>query len=599
MQDTKYSSKIDLSKYYSKENLSNLFKVFPKLKINSSTVNSFKDDYYVDKYFFYQTVLEKLINYFQINQTFIISDSISIILNDVQSIIEKNKNKILPLINTRYNDNIKNNSQIKRCLSTKSNGKKNLKENIKGKTCYSGFDFDKEQKNFYEVNNVYLNIDKKNGNNNNQLPKIKMVHFMNEGIKLNKNSKNKINNTKKSNLKKNKNKSNINTINLIDLNSSKLTERTSCSRDSSLTKTETVNSERNKSNGKKSEKTINIKINNNKIVSFKTPNKNDEILFDKIKMNESYNDINSTYFDIFDFAIIVGKENVLPLISNYIFTLYNFSEFMELKKFRNFCQKISCGYVNTNHYHNCIHAGDVLHTCFMYFKEGGINEIIGLNSKSLCALYLSCICHDYKHPGLNNNFLIETKNPIAIKYNDVSVLENMHISEAFNLINSNNDCNIFQNMDINDYKTFRKQMINCVLATDMTNHNKSLDFMKQCLNENYNHTEEDNLTYMKLLVHSADISNPTKKFNTYYKWAKLIMEEFYYQGDKEKELGLKCSCDRNTVTIYKSQLGFIDYVVNPFCELFVKVFPKLNYLKNNIDENRIKIKEMEEEENKK
>ena len=597
MQDTKYVSKIDLSKYYSKENLSNLYKVFPKLKTNSSKVTSFQDNYYVDKYFFYRTVLEKLKNYFEINQTFIVSESISIILNDVQSIIDQNKNTFLPFINTRYN-NIKDNTQIKRSLSTKSNGKKKLKENSKGKTCYSGFDFDKEKTNLLDINNVYLNLDNKN--NNNQLPKIKMVHFMNEGMKPNKNSKNKINNnTKKSNLKKNKNESNIKTVDLIDLDSSKLTEPTSCSRDSSLTKTETTNSERNKSNGKKSEKKINIEVNNNKSVSFKTQHKNVEILYDKIKMNVSYNDINSTNFDIFDFAIIVGKDNALPLISNYIFTLYNFSEFMDLKKFRNFSEKISCGYINTNHYHNCIHAGDVLHTCFMYFKEGGINEKIGLNSKSLCALYLSCICHDYKHPGLNNNFLIETKNPIAIKYNDVSVLENMHISETFNLINTNNDCNIFQNMDVNDYKTFRKQMINCVLATDMTNHNKSLDFMKQCLNENYNHTEEDNLNYMKLLVHSADISNPTKKFSTYYKWANLVMEEFYYQGDKEKELGLKCSCDRNTVTIYKSQLGFIDYVVNPFCELFVKVFPKLKYLKNNIDENRKKIKDMEEEENKK
>ena len=53
MQDTKYVSKIDLSKYYSKENLSNLYKVFPKLKTNSSKVTSFQDNYYVDKYFFY------------------------------------------------------------------------------------------------------------------------------------------------------------------------------------------------------------------------------------------------------------------------------------------------------------------------------------------------------------------------------------------------------------------------------------------------------------------------------------------------------------------------------------------------------------------
>ena len=79
---------------------------------------------------------------------------------------------------------------MKRCLSTKSNGKKKLKENSKGKTCYSGFNFGKEKRNLLEINNVYLNLDNENNNTDTiQLPKLKMVHFMNEEIKTNKNSK--------------------------------------------------------------------------------------------------------------------------------------------------------------------------------------------------------------------------------------------------------------------------------------------------------------------------------------------------------------------------------------------------------------------------
>ena len=66
---------------------------------------------------------------------------------------------------------------------------------------------------------------------------------------------------------------------------------------------------------------------------------------------------------------------------------------------------------------------------------------------------------------------------------------------------------------------------------------------------------------MNLLIHSADISNPTKPFNIYLKWAKLVVEEFCQQGDKEKELGLVCTCDRNKVQLNKNQIGFIDYVV--------------------------------------
>lgn len=43
-------------------------------------------------------------------------------------------------------------------------------------------------------------------------------------------------------------------------------------------------------------------------------------------------------------------------------------------------------------------------------------------------------CHDHEHPGFNNVYLIETKNEIAIKYNDVSVLENHHVASTFALM---------------------------------------------------------------------------------------------------------------------------------------------------------------------
>ena len=172
----------------------------------------------------------------------------------------------------------------------------------------------------------------------------------------------------------------------------------------------------------------------------------------------------------------------------------------------------------------------------------------------------------------------------------------MHISEAFKLIHSDNNYNIFENFDKNEYKRIRKQMISCVLHTDMSYHKGSLDFMNKILNQNDENIDQQE--YMNLILHSADISNPTKKFEIYYKWAELVVEEFYEQGDKEKELGLNCSCDRNKVSLYKSQIGFLDYVVIPFYSQFVKVFPKLDFLYENVNDNKQRIKLLEEEDNK-
>lgn len=72
--------------------------------------------------------------------------------------------------------------------------------------------------------------------------------------------------------------------------------------------------------------------------------------------------------------------------------------------------------------------------------------------------------------------------------------------------------------------------------------------------------------------HLADISNPTKHWDLTLRWTELLFEEFFKQGDKERELGLKITdlMDRSTTNIAKAQLGFIDVIVLPAYETFSK-----------------------------
>lgn len=46
------------------------------------------------------------------------------------------------------------------------------------------------------------------------------------------------------------------------------------------------------------------------------------------------------------------------------------------------------------------------------------------------ALLLSALVHDFKHRGRTNAFLIRIQSPLALVYNDRSVLENYHLSEV-------------------------------------------------------------------------------------------------------------------------------------------------------------------------
>jgi hypothetical protein len=329
-----------------------------------------------------------------------------------------------------------------------------------------------------------------------------------------------------------------------------------------------------------------------------------KVMFRKeiMQLNASnYEIIENKDFDIFEFDNSVGKENTLFLIGNYIYIKLSFSEFINKDKFNNWCKQIAAGYTRKNPYHSDLHGADVAQTCLIYVQYGDVMDIAQLNKVAICSLFLSCFCHDYKHPGVNNNFLKVTKNELAIRYNDLSILENMHISETFKLINQNNDCNIFFGTDSNIYKEIRQKMIECVLSTDMSFHSKHISFMKKIIeinkkSKNKIDSSKYNQEFLNLLIHSADISNPTKPFKVYLKWAKLVLEEFFEQGDKEKALGLPITNDRKTVKLNASQIGFIVYVEEPFISSYILIFPKLKFLQDNIIINKEKFSNYREDE---
>lgn len=80
---------------------------------------------------------------------------------------------------------------------------------------------------------------------------------------------------------------------------------------------------------------------------------------------------------------------------------------------------------------------------------------------------------------------------------------------------------------------------------------------------------------MRVILHSADISNPMKPLPVYQKWVDRVLEEFYRTGDREKELGLSISpfCDRTRPTAGQCQVGFIDFIVQPLFSKLAKLLP--------------------------
>ena len=81
--------------------------------------------------------------------------------------------------------------------------------------------------------------------------------------------------------------------------------------------------------------------------------------------------------------------------------------------------------------------------------------------------------------------------------------------------------------------------------------------------------------FLPWLLHLADISNPTKKHDVSLQWVTCCYDEFFQQGDKEREEKMPIStlCDRNTTNVPESQIGFMKFVVKPAFCLLARVVP--------------------------
>ncbi|KAI8125286.1 5'-cyclic nucleotide phosphodiesterase 1, Calcium/calmodulin-dependent 3' [Lucilia cuprina] len=226
-----------------------------------------------------------------------------------------------------------------------------------------------------------------------------------------------------------------------------------------------------------------------------------------------------------------------------------------------FLNRIEEGYCRyRNPYHNNLHAADVTQTVHHMLCQTGLMN--WLTDLEIYATLLAALIHDYEHTGTTNNFHVMSGSETALLYNDRAVLENHHISAAFRLL-KDDDCNVLSNLSREEYRELRTLIIDMVLSTDMSFHFQQLKNMKNLLT--LNEATIDKSKALALVLHCCDISHPAKRWNLHHRWTMLLLEEFFRQGDLERELGLPFSplCDRNNTLVAESQIGFIDFIVDP------------------------------------
>ncbi|KAM6036920.1 high affinity cAMP-specific and IBMX-insensitive 3',5'-cyclic phosphodiesterase 8B isoform 8-T8 [Theristicus caerulescens] len=288
-------------------------------------------------------------------------------------------------------------------------------------------------------------------------------------------------------------------------------------------------------------------------------------------------------FNIFELEAVTNKRPLVYL-GLKVFARFGVSEFLNCSEatLRAWLQLIEANYHSSNSYHNSTHAADVLHaTAFFLGKEQVKGSLDHLDE---VAALIAATIHDVDHPGRTNSFLCNAGSELAVLYNDTAVLESHHTALAFQLTTKDSKCNIFKNIDRNHYRTLRQAIIDMVLATEMTKHFEHVNKFVNSINkpmaseETSSHSEgsncdctvniknfPDNQTLIKrMMIKCADVANPCRPLELCIEWAGRISEEYFAQTDEEKRQGLPVVMpvfDRNTCSIPKSQISFIDYFI--------------------------------------
>ncbi|KAM8771745.1 3',5'-cyclic-AMP phosphodiesterase 4C-like [Acanthopagrus schlegelii] len=306
-------------------------------------------------------------------------------------------------------------------------------------------------------------------------------------------------------------------------------------------------------------------------------------------------DLNKWGFNIFRVAEF---SNNRPL-SCIMYTIFQERELLKtfripVDTFVTYVMTLEDHYHGNVAYHNSLHAADVTQSTHVLLSTPALDAVF-TDLEILAALFAAAI-HDVDHPGVSNQFLINTNSELALMYNDESVLENHHLAVGFKLLHQEN-CDIFQNLTKRQRQSLRKLVIDMVLATDMSKHMTLLADLKTMVETKKvtssgvllldHYTER--IQVLRNMVHCADLSNPTKTLPLYRQWTERIMEEFFRQGDKERERGMEISamCDKHTASVEKSQVGFIDYIVHPLWETWADlVHPDAQELLDTLEENR-------------
>ena len=279
-------------------------------------------------------------------------------------------------------------------------------------------------------------------------------------------------------------------------------------------------------------------------------------------------DIESPNFSVYN--IDISRECGRSILCNIAFKIFKYVDLDQIgineSKLKKFIGMIANLY-RLNPYHNLAHAIMVLQFTYVLLKKCNLHSYF--TQIELFAVLMSAYVHDIDHPGHTNAFEQKIVSPLAIKYNDHSVLENHHCSTAFYIMHLKG-ISLLENLSMDQFKVFREMMVQCIMSTDMKYHNTIVEKLKT-----FNSIETMNkISLGEIIVHTADLSNMLRPFDISFVGSKGLRKEFANQVKMEEELNLPVMSFMRIETdeqFYNNEISFASFVIKPFLTEFKRL----------------------------
>lgn len=247
-------------------------------------------------------------------------------------------------------------------------------------------------------------------------------------------------------------------------------------------------------------------------------------------------------------------------------------------------------------YHNWAHAFSTLHATFLMLTSRAWARL--LPAEDRLALLIAALGHDVEHPGFTNAFLVNTRHQLAIRYNDLSVLESHHAATTCGILAS--DPSFFECVTAESQRRVRLVIVSSILATDMAKHQECITWLESKTAEVPSVRSsggqlkgEDALSLGKAILHSADLVHPALPWRVHRHMSLLIATEFFNQFQEEQRLGLPTlpfmGKDPSSLNgLAPIQMGFIQFVAAPLWSAmnFAAGEDCLGAIMRNVEQNR-------------